>query len=385
LFFAALLSALVGPGEVLGRSRPLPPPPAGVQVTSEYGIEFSTVCSPGNSGYPVSTINWTGVQNERQGRGVVDYQFRIARTEVTTGQWLEFLNTFAPRPMPANIRALVGGSPNRNFIGGPSWWGAGSIEYDPIAGTERYALYDIPNAADVPVWGISWRMAAMYCNWLHNDKSSEWTALTSGAYDAGTWTFNNITGYRDDLNHLPGARFYIPSLDEWGKAAFYDPNRYGQGQGGWWNRTDSSDDLPTPGFPGEPGATTSAGILGSPVFGESGLIPLGAYPGSQSPWGLLDTSSGAQEVVSEEINGGAGFRIDVLALGGAAGGPSDPRGLPFYLDGISRAFTGGTTSFPSPFDSTSLRLAAPIPLPGTAPAVLAGCLWTCLRQRRRAT
>ena len=52
---------------------------------------------------------------------------------------------------------------------------------------------------------------------------------------------------------------WIPTQDEWMKAAHYDPNRYGAGQGGWWLYSHRSDVAPVPGVPIiHAGAVTSA-------------------------------------------------------------------------------------------------------------------------------
>jgi len=47
-----------------------------------------------------------------------------------------------------------------------------------------------------PVGDISWRVAAMYCNWLHNDKRNDRAAFLNGAYDVSTF------GYLYDLNKV---------------------------------------------------------------------------------------------------------------------------------------------------------------------------------------
>jgi len=77
---------------------------------------------------------------------------RFSRLEVTSGEWLEFINIFAPQSdAPA-------------FCLRPAFSGI----IDAGAGWGQYVLRsDLRDAAMVPVIGISWRDAAMYCNWLH--------------------------------------------------------------------------------------------------------------------------------------------------------------------------------------------------------------------------
>jgi hypothetical protein len=80
----------------------LPPPPAGVQVTTSYGMEFSTVGYAGNRAttqaeaphlFPPYSMPATPV-------GAVDHAYRIARTELPASQWLEFANGGWHRPKP---------------------------------------------------------------------------------------------------------------------------------------------------------------------------------------------------------------------------------------------------------------------------------------------
>jgi hypothetical protein len=84
------------------------------------------------------------------------------------------------------------------------------------------------------VGNISRRNAAMYCNWLHNDKSTDRSAFLDGAYDVSTFTYTPFGAFNDQITRHTTARYWIPSWDEWLKAAHHDPNRHGPGQEGWW-------------------------------------------------------------------------------------------------------------------------------------------------------
>src|SRR5690606_21628647 len=112
--------------------------------------------------------------------------------------------------------------------------------------------------------------------------------------------------FTDQATRSPGAKFWIPSLDEWIKAAHYDPDRWRDGEAGYWRYSHTSDDPPIPGAPGE--GQTSAGY-DPPGVDEAFYIPLGSYPDVQSPWGLLDTTGGAAEW-TEEIHAQTFRRAD---------------------------------------------------------------------------
>lgn len=133
-------------------------------------------------------------------------------------------------------------------------------------------------------------MAAMACNWLHNGKATNREAFLSGSYDVAT--FGYVAGiFTDQLQHSPGARYWIPTFDEMLKASHYDPDRNGQEQGGWWLYNNSSDTAPVGGPPGVGDGNFNWAGPGGSQF----TVPLGSYPQTQSPWGLLDLAEGTRE------------------------------------------------------------------------------------------
>jgi hypothetical protein len=76
---------------------------------------------------------------------------------------------------------------------------------------------------------------------------------------------------------------------------YYDPNKNGPGQEGYYRYETSSDEPPIPGWPWE-GGQTSAGLE---LF-SGPYLDVGSYPWVTSPWGLLD-GSGSQREWTERI------------------------------------------------------------------------------------
>jgi hypothetical protein len=235
-----------------------------------YDFDWATIGDAGNPVYG------GGPNGELAGRGSVGYEYRISRLELTSVQFLDFVNTFwksSGTPLSA--------------------WFIGSSGIQPQLGGGPYVLNgNLPNAELIPVIGLNWRVAAQYCNWLHNGKSSDPSSLENGAYDVSTFGTNPDGTITDQLAHSPDAKFWIPTLDEWIKAVHYDPNRYGEGEGGWWESPNGTD-VPLVNGPPGIGQTSGAGTYdweSSPVY-----IPLGSYADVQSPWGLWDASGGAME------------------------------------------------------------------------------------------
>ena len=173
----------------------------------DYGFNFITIGDPGNPAYPGSAPPLVGMSpTARAGRGSVAYEYRIAETEVTTTQWIEFLNTFTTRNIP--------GLPIRP----PTFWGGRFDPNYPGPGRRYIVNDDLPGAERISAHGISWYDAARFVNWLHNGKSSDPASLESGVYDSSTWILNKDFTRQDQLTRSPGAKYWIPSLDEWLKA-----------------------------------------------------------------------------------------------------------------------------------------------------------------------
>ncbi len=266
------------------------------QVDPNSGIDFVTIGDVGNA-------NWTG-GGSNNNRGRVDYEYKIGKFEVTTSQWVEFMNAALDRPSSDRIPHVYA----------PSVWGAqgtpaqnGGSRWRVPAGREM-----------LPTGGVDWRVCAIYCNWLHNGKSLDRSAFLSGAYDVDTFQrYNGGATYTDQVTRSPGARYFIPSLDEWMKAAHWDPNKPNTDgtSGGWWTYSNSSDTPYNYGpagqrvvqFPGTPApdpegpfATANAGWDNFDFPGFSPYsIPLGSYTGVTSPWGLMDVAGATSEWVEE--------------------------------------------------------------------------------------
>jgi hypothetical protein len=184
-------------------------------------------------------------------------------------------------------------------MGEPQYWGAARSSIGAVPGGRVYRVGI--NGGMRGVGGITWRQAAIYCNWLTNGKSLDRAAFLSGAYDVSTFGYiGNI--FTDQTQRSPGAKYFIPTLDEWMKAAHYDPHRYGPNQEGWWHYSHTSDTYAIPGPPGQitPGGPTQANYGNYDPFGNVSLYPLGSYPTVMSPWGLLDTA-GVTAEWNEEV------------------------------------------------------------------------------------
>jgi formylglycine-generating enzyme required for sulfatase activity len=337
------------------------------QVDPLSGIDFVTITAPGNAA-------WAGngsAQDQAVGRGSVGYEYRIGKFEVTTSQWAEFMNAAFDRPQSEWISHLLP----------PGQWGAAGTTPNTPGGRRWF----VPAGNEMRgVGGIDWRMAAIYCNWLHNNKSLDRSAFLSGAYDVSTFAYvqsGPFTVFTDQRTRSAGARYFIPTWDEWLKAAHYDPNKTNAdgSVGGWWTYSNSTD---SPFVPGPPGELVN-GQLATANFGFQNAgdlscwsVPLGSYAGVQSPWGLVDTAGMTQEWVEEALGGFYG--LSSRRFEGSSWGDNP---AVFLADSVS---FGAGSAFPTlNFASNGFRIASVVPGSGTLISVAVGVM--LVASRRRAT
>ncbi|NIL96668.1 MAG: SUMF1/EgtB/PvdO family nonheme iron enzyme, partial [Planctomycetales bacterium] len=130
------------------------------------------------------------------GYGGVSYNYRISDTEVTNAMYTEFLNAIAdddPNGVwNANMDITRSGS-------------AGSYTYTVVGGFE-----------DHPINQASFFDAMRFVNWVENGQPT-------GAQDAST-TEDGTYLISDGSSEVRSAdaTYFLPSEDEWYKAAYYD-------------------------------------------------------------------------------------------------------------------------------------------------------------------
>ena len=86
-------------------------------------------------------------------------------------------------------------------------------------------------AANCPIFNISWGDAARFCNWLQNGQPTG--AEGPGTTETGAYTLNGATDNTSlmAVTRNTGATYFIPSENEWYKAAYY---KGGSTNAGYW-------------------------------------------------------------------------------------------------------------------------------------------------------
>ncbi|MGA7213585.1 MAG: SUMF1/EgtB/PvdO family nonheme iron enzyme, partial [Terrimicrobiaceae bacterium] len=260
---------------------------------AESGVSFEwvTVGDPGNPNDPL-----TGVTSQTPPvRGAVPYLYSISKYETTIGQYTAFLNAVA-KSDPERAFSLY----NEDLGHYDTIRGIARISVD---GTDVYYVKNGPRgggtSAYLPITYISYLDAVRFANWLHNDQGDgstetgaytitegqvtrvsrsggvvtlttaephslnvgDWVVAWNGYYGSGivtarTDTTFSFSGVGDDSpeQELQGqmigvsarksdARYWVPSENEWYKAAYYDPSPEGPADDYWgfpW-RSDTTD------------------------------------------------------------------------------------------------------------------------------------------------
>ncbi|MFG0327871.1 MAG: SUMF1/EgtB/PvdO family nonheme iron enzyme [Phycisphaerales bacterium JB037] len=259
--------------------------PALAQPVPDYDFDWATIGDPGNRPANAQEAPFLHPPaSDLVEIGDVDYEYRMTRTEVTVGQWFEFVDAYWPHnDERIDLSAFT------------SYW---IRPQNPNPGPGEDPQYTLvhPDAASFPA-DMSWYYAARYVNWLHNDKVNEKWAFETGVYDTSTFGGVDAQGNPTDQHtRNPDAKFWIPSMDEWAKGMYWDPDKHGPGEGGYWLRPDSGDEMLIS-APPDMGGETNAGEYFVTLDPDERwqYFSVGQYPDVQSPWGLLDGSGGVSE------------------------------------------------------------------------------------------
>ncbi len=286
-------------------------------------VEFRTVGNAGNAGDPGNF-----------GSGAVAYEYRIGTFEVTNAQYAEFLNAVAASDPRGLYNPKMGTNPR------------GGITRAGTDGSFTYAVR--PNMGNKPVNFVNFLDAARMANWLTNGQGSGSTE--SGVYTLSGSGIGAVTAITRDLSNPK--QVFLPTLDEWNKAAFHRPATEGGDTDNFWKFATQSNDQPgiataTPtGDIANPGPNIVNWRLGADWNGQNGNLTTVGSAGNASFYGAFDMAGNVDEwcetvnLGGRAITGGAYFAVPTFGI--------RPEDAYFGLDTPELDFTGFRFASPEP-------------------------------------
>lgn len=257
-------------------------------VAQAVTFDTTTVGNPGNA--PDST-----------GFGAVDHAYRISRYEVTNAQYVEFLNAVATVDSSGLYFSIMTTDSRCGVV---------------RQGTPGNYSYDVkPNFADKPVTLTAFTSVLRFANWMHNGQPTGLQGATTTEEGAYSLSLLPPIGEKR-LRRNPGAKWFLPSEDEWYKAAYHQPAHQGGDGDDYWKYATRSNDLPTMASSNTTGQVLNPGVNvanygeGADWNGMNGNVTDvgGAGPLSTSFYGTFDQTGNA----SEWIEGGNETALDEL-------------------------------------------------------------------------
>jgi formylglycine-generating enzyme required for sulfatase activity len=241
------------------------PPPC-----SRMEIETVPVENAGNDGdtrYPSGGVS---------SFGGVDYTYDIGRYEVTAGQYTKFLNAVAATDTYGLYDDDMG-----NF----DYHGCGIAQTGESGSYHYHCLSEA--VANRPVNYVGWEDAARFCNWLHNGQPTGPQGLATT--EDGAYFLNGATSSEAliAVTRKLGARWAIPTEDEWYKAAYHKNDGV---TGNYWYWPTRTENYPNNGNPeGDTGNSANfwdgADVtVGKPYYRTDG----GYFSLSYGPYGTFD-------------------------------------------------------------------------------------------------
>ena len=304
---------------------------------------FVPVGNPGNAAAPST------------GYGAVPYTYNMGEYDVTLAQYCQFLNAVAATDTYGlyNTVMTTDDPGVGTKIGISQGGGPGAYDYSVIGN------------GNMPVFAVSWGDAARFCNWLQNGQPTG--AEGNGTTETGAYTLDGATSDAAlmSVTRNAGAKYVIPSENEWYKAAYYDPTLNG-GTGGYWLYPTRSNSTPSNVLSAL--GTNNANFCNNGTYSDptNFLTPVGAFADSPGPYGTYDM--GGDVFQWNEANVDGEYR-------GQRGGSWAAN---IYLASSDRAY-----NIPSEENWNVGFRVAEVPEPGSIALLVAGVVTGLLCWRRR--
>ena len=230
-------------------SLPLTVPAAHADTFGSVGNTFTIGFVPiGNAGNANDTVNGAGTNY-----GAVPYNFNMSTYAISQDQLAKASNSLGIS------------------LGGGAWVGS------------------------QPAANVTWYQAAAFVNYLNTSTGhAKAYNLDAGATALTLWTPSDAGYDASNLYRNSNAYYFLPSENEYYKAAYYDPNK--AGGAGYWLYATGSNAIPT--------AVASGTAAGTAVYNGAGTQPaLVDQSGGLSPYGTRGQSGNVYEWNESAVDG----------------------------------------------------------------------------------
>jgi formylglycine-generating enzyme required for sulfatase activity len=282
--------------------------------------------SGGDIGLQFVNVGDAGNTADSTGFGEVDYNYSIGTYDVTMAQYAQFLNAVAK----ADPYGLYSPGMGAN-VSSP---GAGILQ----AGSPGSYSYSVTGSAagkdNMPVACVSWGDAARFCNWLQNGQptGAEGNGTTeTGAYQlSGATSTAALMAVANPPHGGDGAaQYFIPTEDEWYKAAYY---KSGGTNAGYWKYPTQSNATPSNSLALATSQSNDANYYNGSLYTDptNFLTPIGTFALSPGPYGTFDQAGDLYQwneaprtSTARGIRGGS-FEVLNTTLASSFRGSDDP-------------------------------------------------------------
>jgi len=289
------------------------------------------------------TVGNAGNANDTGGGliGAVAYDYQIGKYDVTIGQYTSFLNAVAKTDTYSLYNSSMG--TDLNIAGISQTGGSGSYTYSVLGRANR------------PITYVSWWDSARFSNWMANGQptgAQTSTTTENGAYNVnGAISGNAVAKNAINPNTSAAPTFYVPTENEWYKAAYYSPT-LNSGSGGYYAYATQSNTAPgnvvgsAANQANYDNGVYSVTQSGSYDSNQNYLTDVGAFSGSGSFYDTFDQSGDVYQWND---------------LDGAAGSSRGQRGGEWYGLAFHVSSSASYSDDPSEeYDSVGFRLASPV-------------------------
>jgi formylglycine-generating enzyme required for sulfatase activity len=307
--------------------------------------------------YQEVTVGNAGNANDTGGGfiGAVAYDYQIGKYDVTIGQYTSFLNAAAATDTYGLYNSSMG--TNSNIAGISRSGASGSYSYSVIGSANR------------PITYVSWFDSARFSNWMANGQptgAQSSTTTENGAYNVnGATSGSAVAKNAINPNTSAAPTFYVPTENEWYKAAYYSP-ALSSGSGGYYAYATQSNTIQgnvvgsvanqANYYDGDFSVTQSGDYDSSQNY----LTDVGAFSGSGSFYGTFDQSGNVYQW--NDLDGGPGSSRGLR--GGGWHGNAFPLSSSHSASRAPRRSSTTTSVFVS-----QVRSAAPPASPRSTPTV----------------